>query len=404
MRCDIARDFQCVVLLCRGQIAATADLCQPHAADRILKRTVTGLDETRRVLANQFARCNRRPAFQPLRADIREAIRTANSITQRDRNDSVMLARLNQRWQLDMVVAFARLDANEIAVGEREFFSGRGRDANVVIPRDLRRGIGKLLQPRIMGVTTVSQADLGVEREREVITNWSGIDQRNRIGMKLADTRSRYIRFDKAVMYRFVPECLERLRRDTRQDVCPPVCMENGIGRIAIASPAREAFQNRTCSAERRDRRLRQTHQPGDRLGVHPRLERMMIGADEVSERREIVFALRKADDQLCLANTSRQRFAVGQVVRQVRSRDEQCRDLPRLQFLDEFKNFSVVPLTLSAGAFDVDGVSIAAQQMVDEVYQYLDRHILRIAQHDACAAGVPQLLCQFVQIMLGNR
>ena len=66
-----------------------------------------------------------------------------------------------------------------------------------------------------------------------------------------------------------------------------------------------------------------------------------MIGADEVSERREIVFALRKADDQLCLANTGRQRFAVRQVVRQVRSRDEQCRDLTSFQFLDEFKNFS---------------------------------------------------------------
>src|SRR6185436_18995992 len=126
-----------------------------------------------------------------------------------------------------------------------------------------------------------------------------------------------------AVLQRAVPEGLEGpLRFLEREERFAPVLAHELEPRRGPAAPVRQRLAYAARVTEARDHRLRDADDPGDGLGVVPRLERVRQRAHEVALLRGLVEVLGEADLQRDLAERSHERLGPRQVVDGIRAGD----------------------------------------------------------------------------------
>ena len=187
------------------------------------------------------------------------------------------------------------------------------------------------MQPGIVAVPAVEHPDLRIEDQSEARSAGRirpAAKDRDARALDVERPRRRQGRgatLRHAALERSIPERVERIgRAGARIDGALPMGANEVERRLRVAGSTPTGSRDRTRVVQRLNRRLRQAHDAGDRFGVAPALEIVMIGADEVREAGGLVDPLGGADEERHALEVVGQRRRIRQVVHRVDAGDEQ--------------------------------------------------------------------------------
>src|ERR1700722_8751869 len=99
--------------------------------------------------------------LEPGRSNVGEPIRACAAVAESDRHCRVVLSRLDECRKLEWGDAGSGY-AYDVTVNNAQALRGCRRKACVVVPRDLRHGIGQFVKPRVMAVPSVEHPNLRI--------------------------------------------------------------------------------------------------------------------------------------------------------------------------------------------------------------------------------------------------
>ncbi len=185
--------------------------------------------------------------------------------------------------------AARRIEPQDVAVLDLPLGRGLGMQLHPAVPRDLRDGVGQLLQPRFVGAAAVVQGDVRVHEQCHIAA------QCRRVGGRLADVGSEprdaraHIAVDAAVLQRIIPEHVERPAAGFALRQVAPLVLQVILERAVLAG----RFDQHVA------RRHRVEHGLGDGLlqrddaragaRIAPLLQRMQIGQNQVAGARGLI-------------------------------------------------------------------------------------------------------------------